>query len=343
MRLIIYAPGVRVGGGRTLLEALLRDMPMPCVALLDERFIAAHPGLPSQIAVRTIGRHPFARLACERSLRNLATDEDIVLCFASLPPLLRCRGRVFVYIQNRYLVENAPLAGLPLRMQMKIWLDRAWLRLRIGNARGVIVQTASMARSVSRSLKVGALVMPFQPGADAAPPLTVTAQTSDGQTRTFLYVASAEPHKNHRRLVQAWQILASDGLNPRLVLTLERAANPALHDWICSCRDAHGLAIEFRAPCDREALTRLYASADALIFPSLLESFGLPLLEAAGAGLPIIAAERDYVRDIVSPAESFDPCSEESIARAVRRFLARPEPFAPIASPAQFLSRLAEL
>ena len=59
----------------------------------------------------------------------------------------------------------------------------------------------------------------------------------------------------------------------------------------------------------------------ALIYPSTLESFGLPLIEARDAGLPILASELDYVRDTVDPEESFDPHSPISVARAVKRFL----------------------
>ena len=58
-----------------------------------------------------------------------------------------------------------------------------------------------------------------------------------------------------------------------------------------------------------------------MIYPSLFESFGLPLVEAQSFGLPVLAAERDYVRDVITPAESFDPESAVSIARAVMRHL----------------------
>ena len=51
------------------------------------------------------------------------------------------------------------------------------------------------------------------------------------------------------------------------------------------------------------------------------ESFGLPLLEAKFLGLPILASELDYVRDVVEPTETFDPESPVSISRAVQRFL----------------------
>ena len=59
----------------------------------------------------------------------------------------------------------------------------------------------------------------------------------------------------------------------------------------------------------------------ALIYPSKIESFGLPLIEADAMNLPIIAAELDYVRDICSPTQTFDPNSSISIARAIMRFL----------------------
>ncbi len=59
----------------------------------------------------------------------------------------------------------------------------------------------------------------------------------------------------------------------------------------------------------------------ALIFPSKTESLGLPLIEAASAGLPIIASELDFVRDVCVPNETFDPYSSTSISRAVKRLL----------------------
>jgi glycosyltransferase involved in cell wall biosynthesis len=61
-----------------------------------------------------------------------------------------------------------------------------------------------------------------------------------------------------------------------------------------------------------------------MIFPSILESFGLPLVEASLMGLPIISSELDYVRDVCVPVQTFDPHSPVSIARAVKRFLCLP-------------------
>lgn len=64
-----------------------------------------------------------------------------------------------------------------------------------------------------------------------------------------------------------------------------------------------------------------YKKVDALIYPSTFESFGLPLIEARQAGLPILAPELDYVRDLVDPEQTFDPASPISISRAVKQFI----------------------
>jgi glycosyltransferase involved in cell wall biosynthesis len=74
------------------------------------------------------------------------------------------------------------------------------------------------------------------------------------------------------------------------------------------------------------------------VFPSVSESFGLPLIEARQVGLPIVASELDFVRDVCEPEHSFDPYSSVSIARAIRRFLGQNEtPVEPVGAEA-FLS-----
>jgi glycosyltransferase involved in cell wall biosynthesis len=72
-----------------------------------------------------------------------------------------------------------------------------------------------------------------------------------------------------------------------------------------------------------------------------MESFGLPLIEARQAGLPILASELDYVRDIVDPEESFDPFSARSIVRAVTRFMGVEQAALPLGNAADLLAYLA--
>ena len=80
-----------------------------------------------------------------------------------------------------------------------------------------------------------------------------------------------------------------------------------------------------------------YQSCRSLIFPSLRESFGLPLLEASKLNIPILASELDYVYDVCEPEQTFDPSSPQSIARAVTRFLKIKPPKRKVQDPKDFV------
>jgi glycosyltransferase involved in cell wall biosynthesis len=86
----------------------------------------------------------------------------------------------------------------------------------------------------------------------------------------------------------------------------------------------------------------LYSQAQALIYPSRFESFGLPLIDANQAGLPVLAAELDYVRDVLDPTQSFDPESPDSIARAVKRYIGVAELALPLTDAKNFWHLLLE-
>ncbi len=118
--------------------------------------------------------------------------------------------------------------------------------------------------------------------------------TSTQKKFDFVYVASGDAHKNHRTLLAAWRILAEEGKCPSLALTVDAKHYPALADQIHSS----ALPITNLGSLTPLQINALYISASALIFPSHCESFGLPLLEATQHGIPIIASERDYVRDV---------------------------------------------
>ena len=75
-----------------------------------------------------------------------------------------------------------------------------------------------------------------------------------------------------------------------------------------------------------EVLSVLYANASALVFPTLFEGFGLPVVEAQAAGLPVICSGIDVLREVGGDGAVFvDPHSAESIATAIVRVSDTPE------------------
>lgn len=340
-RVFLHATNVHSGGGRSLLLALMSSMPanQPAIALLDTRMEATpHPGLSFECVKPTL----WHRAKAELWLAHHVQPDDQVLCFGNLPPLFKLSAQVTVFLQNRYLVEAVELDNFPLKVRLRLMIEKLWLKHRAGNADRFVVQTPTMrALLESSGMATGKKieVLPFVNSSHGYLRST-PAKAARHALLDFVYVASGEPHKNHRMLLEAWGVLARQGLRPSLRLTVDPAANAELCAWIDAQKARFGLNIDNLGSLQHGAALDLYGQARALIYPSLFESFGLPLIEARQAGLAIVASELDYVRDVVDAEEVFDPRSAISIARAVKRFLGASEPALPLMNAAEFVAHV---
>ena len=61
----------------------------------------------------------------------------------------------------------------------------------------------------------------------------------------------------------------------------------------------------------------MYNSCEFAIYPSLVESFGLPLIEATNHGCKVISSDLPYVHEIIEPSLTFNPYSAESISSSI--------------------------
>lgn len=133
----------------------------------------------------------------------------------------------------------------------------------------------------------------------------------------ILYPARSWPHKNHRRLIAAMEVVRRKNRGLRLVLTgggLDTLGE--LPEWV----DRLGLV-------SAEELRDLYRRASAMVFPSLYEGFGMPPLEAMASGCPVAAADVGSIPEVVGDAAVlFDPLDVEAIAQAIDEVLHRPRP-----------------
>ncbi len=336
-RLLLHAPNVHVGGGLVLLKELLAAQDGATLwANLDHR-AKEILDLPSGTESYFVKASPVDRLKAELRLQRAARADDVILCFHGMPPLLPLAGHVVVFQQNRNYFGLTPLSEFSGKTKIRVAFERIICRAFKGNVNEYVVQTPSMRSALItwHGAKPPVRVIPFI-GAMAS---ASHDQTSVRDGFDFVYVADGEAHKNHRRLLAAWILLAEQNIFPSLALTLPPHCT-ALRAEFDSATVQHGLRIEQLGVLPHANILALYRHAKALVFPSMTESFGLPLLEATWANLPIVASELDYVRDVCVPADTFDPTSPVSIARAIRRFLGVAEPVARIGSASDFLAEL---
>lgn len=345
MRLIVHATNISQGGGRSLLSALLEALPsdLEILAQLDSRMMLPAT-IRANLKIRFVKPSILQRLLAECWLLKHVKSGDQVICFGSLTPLFRLRGRTSVFVQNRYLLEKNKLVGFPLKTSLRLSFERIWLALTASNADEFIVQSPAMRTAL------------FLSGCVRNQPVHVRPFTRvvDGYQRTvsllknchvvkeydFVYVASGEPHKNHRQLVEAWCLLAEQNLFPSLCLTLDENVSVELCAWIDEKKNNYGLKLKNVGFLPHDQVLEFYSQVRALIYPSRFEAFGLPLIEASQAGLPVLSAELDYVRDVLDPEQTFDPDSSVSIARAVKRYLGVEEPSLQLTDAKSFLQLL---
>jgi glycosyltransferase involved in cell wall biosynthesis len=134
--------------------------------------------------------------------------------------------------------------------------------------------------------------------------------------RYLLHVGARRPHKNVVTLVRA---LADLPLDVHLVLV--GSVDGRMPDPVPEVARELGVAGRITAfdhvPEDR--LIALYRSAHAFVYPSLVEGFGLPLLEAMAAGTPVVASDIAVFREFGAGAATFAPPRDpQAWARAVR-------------------------
>lgn len=189
---------------------------------------------------------------------------------------------------------------------------RAVTRINARYADCVISQTAAMASGLRDSYQDWAdrdcVKVVGQP-----PPSWFTLRQSESSLldhsrglRLF-YPATDWAHKNHKIFENLGAFDLSD-LIDRVVLTLP--AQPGIDDasWL-----------SFAGQLDHAECLAEYKKADALIFPSFLESYGLPLVEAMVMGLPIVVADLPYARVLCGDeAIYFDPDSPAALVAACK-------------------------
>lgn len=136
-----------------------------------------------------------------------------------------------------------------------------------------------------------------------------TIEFSDGK-KHFIYPATPCLYKNHAVLLQALSLIKqwNGALFSRIKLHVTLTENNEIHLKEQACKLGVNDALVYEGVLPFQQLLSYYKSMDALLFPSYIETVGLPLLEAAGAGIPIIASDLPYVHDVIGAYEGLSYC-----------------------------------
>jgi glycosyltransferase involved in cell wall biosynthesis len=306
--------------------------------------IASRPAARGQAVRRTLGRHAHLFDRAVDMYRRVRYRPDSTNLPGAIDKCLRSSGvRAVHFPTPQFFATSLPFLYEPWDLQFLhypefftpeeyAWRDATY-RMGCARARLVVTATRWVKDDIVRRFEIAADRVAVIPRASLVAAVELSAARREALQQELqlpadfaFYPAMTFAHKNHLRLFQALALLRDrDGLQIDLVLSGRRH----LPFWPEVERELERLQlggqVRVLGAVSDEVLTFLYSRARFMVFPSLFEGLGLPLLEAMRHGLPILAAGETCIPEVVGKAgHLFDGKDVGAIASAVRRAWTEP-------------------
>jgi glycosyltransferase involved in cell wall biosynthesis len=240
---------------------------------------------------------------------------DLVHCPATLGPA-RTSMPTVITLHDMLYWSHPELMTTPLYTRPVMWMERRGA----ANAAHVITDSQVSADEIVKYLgfpreRLHVVLL----AAERPAHVPVVDRSAEN---VLLASGQRRPHKNWERLVRS-MALVEEEVRPRLIITGGRGEDPLA---AVVAETGMGPWVELRGWVEDAELRDLRARARAMVFPTLAEGFGLPVLEAMAEGLPVLASDLPVLREAGGDAALwFDPLDLESIAGAIRTVATRPE------------------
>jgi len=259
-----------------------------------------------------------ARIAFEQTQLLLQIKQlklDLIFNGGFTAPILCTIPMITVFYDLQYKVHP----------QYARWFDRPFWDL---------ILPASARRSerlVTLSASAKADIERFYPWAtghiDVIPPgvepefrnIAIRRDASHAETKIILTVSTLHPHKNLDNLMRAFMCFSERNGGYRLIVCGLKGFET---ERLLKLRKELGLEnqVEFTGWISRDELHGHFENADAFIYPSRFEGFGIPVLEALTAGVPLACSDIAPLREIAGACASyFDPDDVDAMAAALEK------------------------
>lgn len=305
MRILIYNPSARIGGAISILKDLYLEISKISISPDEYVFVVGNIELSDTKKI-TIYKYPWVqrnwinrvcfdlfvapRLIKKYKVDKVVSYQNMLIPFVKVP-------------QTLYLQQSLPFINkrFTLRESKRLWLyQNVICKLVINSvkkATEIIVQTHWMEKACIEKYNIPSDRIVVQP-----PRISVNERYKYVHTveskKTFFYPASDLLYKNHKVIIDACLKLKLQNINEyRVFFTLKGDENEHISGLKEDCI-RNQLNIEFIGHLNREKVYDFYCKS-ILLFPSYVETFGLPLLEAKLVGAPIIASDMPFSHEIL--------------------------------------------
>jgi len=195
----------------------------------------------------------------------------------------------------------------------------------IGSLANIVFTISNYTKNIleqylnSNNLKTGLKIIPFPLGFD----IPVSLSHKDVIPNQFLTIGTVEPRKGYDILIHAFELLHSLGYNYNLITagSYDRTRNELSKNYASMVETSaanNNFHTHFENANDT-LIAELYQTSSALIYPSIAEGFGLPIIEAVSYGLPLILRDIPVFREVAEDNAYYFPDTNnpEDLAYAI--------------------------
>ena len=241
--------------------------------------------------------------------------EHLLLPLRSIPTVLTVHDLIFRHLP----AHHKPLNRWYLNLVMPLYCQRATHIIAVSECTRRDLVTAYDLAPEKITVVHEAAASHFHP---QSPEVIAAVRSRCGlPDRYLLFVGTIEPRKNLACLLSVFETIHAEGLSDGLVIVGRRGW---LYDEFFARLERSPVrdAVSFPGYVLDEDLPAIYGGSQGLVFPSVYEGFGLPVLEAMACGTPVAASNASSLPEIGGDAALYaDPLDVEGMTEAVRRLL----------------------
>ena len=311
-----------------LLEGLAEgDTPVTALVGSERERAALDPAVTARIDVDVLGRPAIRRavapgtwyLATSLFLHPISLDPiPASVTEAGLPVAALLYDVIPYRYPEQYLTEDDPLRQARLRAVLSRTVDVFGTNSEFVSRTAVEALGLDPARLYVTGCGVAAR---FRPGDRATARSVARPYLAGAHQSIVAAITGADDRKNTDGLLNAWARLPRATRTTRTLVVIAGASDDVLRRWTASAAEL-GITgeVRFAVDADDDQVVAMLQTAELVVVPSLEEGFGLPVLEGAACGAPVVCSGVSSLPEVLpEPRAHFDPNDASDMARVIDR------------------------
>lgn len=304
----VIAVNIKQGGGLILLKLLIKRLiceNQKATIHIDQSMDFTEFKINENIEFKYYNKFLSKFMLFGQSKQN-------ALYFGNIPPFFNNEENKSLYFHHPFYSKSYKF--LFKNGFYKFILFKIYVSMFIRNVDVVFVQTNTLLESVKKEFGVNPELMPYFED------LSIYSNDRKKKIYDFSYISLPNANKNFDLFLDSL-ILLNRMLKRKIkiILTIPNE-NSILIEKIKKLDDTN-IEIVNIGRVSKQRVIEVLNSTQTLVFPSLIETFGLPLVEACQLGTFVVCSDLPYVYDVIVPSATFDAYSKEDIANTMLKSL----------------------